>query len=142
MCIRDRSKVSPVVYGSRKVFATLYQSCESLELAPMDKNSASLRGVEVIGEHASGIGKLRRIASLGDVVNSHYYIKDSSKAQASCEDNRTNPIIYDFGGKPHVSSSSSSSINFFKDAGTGSAELGIDCSGFIISALLLSLIHI
>ena len=131
-----KAKVDPMVYGSRKVFATAYQSCEALELAPMDKSSESLRGISITGQHASGFGKLRSIASLPEVVNSHYYIKQASKAKPSCEDNRTNPLVYDFGGKPDVSSSFSSSINMFKDAGTGSSDLGIDCSGFIISAML------
>ena len=133
-----KKKVNPMVYGSRKVFATMYQSCEALELAPINKNTASLRGLEAIGKHSNGIGTTRRIASLGDVVNTHYYIKNTSKAKSSCEDNRSKPLIYDYGGKPYVTSGKSSSIDFFKDAGSGGDELGIDCSAFIISAILSS----
>lgn len=128
------SNYTPQVFGAMKTVAVAYQSCEVLNLSAMDKNSPSVVGIEVYGRHSNGSGNLRRVASLSDVTRTHYYIKNQVHPSNTCANLKSNPLIYDYGGKPSASSSMSSELNIFKNAGTGSAELGIDCSGYVFTA--------
>ncbi len=124
----------PAVFGGMKAVAVSYQSCDVLNLKPMDEDSPSVKGVEVYGRHSNGSGNLRRIASLSDVQRTHYYIRDQYQPSTSCFNVREKPLIYDYGGKPYASSSMSSSLDMFKNAGSGAPGLGIDCSGYVFTA--------
>ncbi len=44
-------------------------------------------------------------------------------------------MIYDYGGKPYATTSLSSPLSFFKNAGSGTEALGVDCSGLVYTAL-------
>lgn len=125
---------SSPVFGAMKTVAVAYQSCGSLMLPPMDGSSPSVVGIEVYGRHSNGSGNLRRVASLSDVIRTHYYIRNETHPQNSCANLKQNPLIYDYGGKPGASSSMTSDLDIFRNAGTGSSELGIDCSGYVFTA--------
>jgi len=123
-------------FGALKSFAIAYQSCEAIELDALSNDDEDLDGVEVVGRHSSGRGNKREIASLSKVLRTHPYVKNFRKPTSSCVDSTAKPLIYDFGGKPHATSDSSSTLNFFKNAGSGSKELGVDCSGYVYTALM------
>jgi hypothetical protein len=48
---------------------------------------------------------------------------------------RSNPLIYDYGGKPYATTSSSSAIDLFKNNGSGTSVLGIDCSAYVYTSM-------
>ena len=127
-----RKHLHPLVYGARKVMATAYQSCSALDLNLMPKKHTT-RGIYATSRHSSGNG-WRRVISDKDALNqSHFYLSQISTPNSSqCLNTHTYPLIYDYGGKP---STSMRSINLFKNSGTGSKALGVDCSGFVASAM-------
>lgn len=129
-----RSVAKPV-FGSRKTLATAYQSCSALRLFPVSRSTSSLKGIRIVGRHPSGRGYLREISDLSDLQSSHYYLKDWRLPGGNCFDTMQSPLIYDFGGKPRTTADENSTLDLFRNAGTGSAVLGTDCSGFIYSAL-------
>jgi hypothetical protein len=124
----------PELYGMHKSIAVAYQSCDVLKAPPMTASSRALAGIEVIGKHPAG-GLRRRISDLSKVQSSHYYIAGRLPAKNSCFKVRETPLIYDFGGKPATSSKNEQVLDMFRNAGTGEAVLGIDCSAFVFSAL-------
>lgn len=114
------------------VFSTAYQSCRALDLPAMDRSTSNVNGITRLAQnHPDGVGGRRIITDLPSVQKTHYYVR-SIASESSCQDVRSNPPIYDYGGEPSVSSST---ISFFKDAGTGTEALGVDCSAFISSAI-------
>ena len=122
----------PLVAGARKVMATAYQSCSVLDMPVMPLN-LNAKGIKVSSRHPSGQGWRRVITNLKALNRSHYYLQSGNLGQGSqCLNIRQSPLIYDFGGKP---STVKNSINLFKNAGSGSKALGVDCSGFVASAM-------
>jgi hypothetical protein len=131
---------SLVVRGAEKVFATIYQNCRSLKVAPMELQTPDLRGVKIIGTHPNGIGRMRVVGDREGLVKSHPYLGDSSLKSPVCKDTSQNPPIYNYGGKPYASVSGESesateSFDFFRSSGTGTTALGTDCSGFVFTSL-------
>ena len=127
-----KQSVHPTVYGARKVMSTAYQSCSVLDL-PLMKESQPTRGISVISKHPSGYGYRRSVSNLSALNSTHFYLRKSTVPNYSqCLDVSQHPLIYDFGGKP---STASKSINLFRNAGSGSTALGVDCSGFVTSAM-------
>lgn len=129
-----KEPVPPAVWGTRLAIATAYQSCNALAQPPLTAASPDVKGIEIYGTHPDGVGSKRRIASLSDLQNSHHYIKYEKSYPASCFNVRQNPLIYDYGGKPYATTSSSSPLDFFRNNGDGTSVLGIDCSGFVFSS--------
>jgi hypothetical protein len=129
-----KAKVPLIILGSRKAMATAYQSCESLDLEPMTRAVPPVQGVEVIGVSPDGNGKIRKITNQAALARTHYYIKNFT-ANATCKDVRKYSLIYDYGGKPYASTSPTSPLNFWKNTSGGSPGLGIDCSGYVFSAV-------
>ncbi|MGE3683425.1 MAG: hypothetical protein AB7G93_17010 [Bdellovibrionales bacterium] len=127
----------PEILGLKQTLATAYQSCDVLTLPPMTSQTASVRGVEIVGRHPQG-GQRRKIASLASVNASHYYIQGQRLAKNSCFEVRNDPMIYDFGGKPYTTSRSPAELNMFKNGGSGEPVLGVDCSALVFSALALA----
>lgn len=123
-------------YGAMKSFAIAYQSCEALDIDALTDQDEDMEGIKIVGNHPGGIGNIREIGSFTKVRRTHPYIKNYRKPASNCVDSTKKPLIYDFGGKPASTTSASSSLNFFKDAGSGSKELGVDCSGYVFSALM------
>lgn len=128
---------SLAVVGGRWAFATAYQSCRAAELPVMTKATPDLQGISIVGKHPDGIGNKRVVSDLAKLVQTHYYIQNQEYT-GSCIDVKKNPLIYDYGGKPFTNASTATSLNFFKNAGDGTAALGIDCSGYVFSALASS----
>lgn len=124
----------PAVYGAHKVTATAYQSCQTLDQEPMTADTPAVSGIEIIGTHPDGVGQQRVVASVDAVSTTHYYIADINKAQATCQDLHQEPLIYDYGGKPYASAGAAGTLDVFRDAGTGTTALGIDCSGYVFSS--------
>lgn len=127
-------KLPPSVWGTRFTIATAYQSCQANQLPPVDSRTELVRGIVITGTHSDGIGSKREIASLSDVLRTHPYYKDIPNYPSGCFNLKTNPLIYDYGGKPYATTSVQSPIDMFKNAGTGTRALGIDCSGFVFTA--------
>lgn len=123
------------VFGERWAFATAYQSCNALELNPLDASTPSIQGIEVVGKHSDGVGNKRAIASLSKVQATHPYIKNVSSYGSSCFVVKNNPLIYDYGGKPYATTATNSPIDLFKNNGDGTSVLGIDCSGFVFTSM-------
>lgn len=132
-----KTSAAPEVYGLRRTLATAYQSCDVLRLAPVSASTPDVKGITVVGDHPAG-GKKREISSVSQVANSHYYIKGVTQPASSCFKVSSSPLIYDFGGKPYVSSSNEKLLDMFKNGGSGTSVLGIDCSAFVFSALAVS----
>jgi hypothetical protein len=70
------------------------------------------------------------------VLRTHYYFAATRPVEnQACGQLRRNPLIYDYGGKPFASSGTRGTLNVFRDAGSGTDALGIDCSGYVFSAM-------
>ena len=120
--------------GLKMVFATAYQSCGVLDLPEMDRATADVVGITRIGTHQDGVGGKRGITDLKSVQATHYYIRGIA-SENQCLSISQTPLIYDYGGEPYVSGNT---INFFKNAGTGTDVLGVDCSAYVSSAIAVA----
>ncbi|HEX4926056.1 MAG TPA: hypothetical protein VFV50_18325, partial [Bdellovibrionales bacterium] len=114
-----------------------YQSCQAQSQPALTDDVGDVRGISIIGDHPAG-GKKRVISDLNAYVSSNYYLKAITETSNRCLPIKKNPLIYDFGGKPHANSAENSKLDFFKNAGSGTETLGVDCSGFVFSALATS----
>ena len=122
----------PLVYGARKVMSTAYQSCSVLDL-PLMGSGYNIAGIQRTSMHPSGNGWRRAVTNLNAVKQSHYYLRGSSIPNyQQCLNVHNHPLIYDYGGKP---ATSLHSINLFTNSGSGSKALGVDCSGFVTTAM-------
>lgn len=122
-------------WGAMKAFATVYQSCEALHSPPLTEDTPAVEGLRYWGTHATGRARLYAIDNLHRLVRSQPYLRDWSAASQQCVHVPSQPLIYDFGGKPYVDPNLPHELNFFKNAGTGSPALGLDCSAFVFSSL-------
>ncbi|MFN8944010.1 MAG: hypothetical protein ACK5WZ_05230, partial [Pseudobdellovibrionaceae bacterium] len=104
--------------GLRWTMATVYQTCESLKLKPVDKLVEAVQGVRKNSETGG-----RSYSSISDIVRTHHYYRGMSYGQ-SCVDVSKKPVVYDYGG---VSELKNGQLDMFVNKGGGSA-LGIDCS--------------
>lgn len=134
------AKLSPPVQGAVRVLATAYQSCQAVRVPAMTASTESIhaKGIKVTGTHPNGVGLKREVGDLALLQKTHYYVREGIENDSSCFNVPKSPLIYDYGGKPYSTTSDTSSLNLFKNAGTGTSVLGIDCSGYIFSALAVS----
>lgn len=122
----------PAVVGLRKAFATAYQSCESLQIKPMNRSIADVEGVENNGRYpGSQTGHYIKITDPKAVARTHYYIREY-RPTPGCVNVQNYPMVYDFGGKPNTKEGD---LNYWKTSSGGSPGLGIDCSGFVFTSL-------
>ncbi len=133
-----RTTKTPPVYGGLKTAAVAYQSCEAGDHAPLGDETEDIDGIEIIGQHSSGTGFKREIKDLKRMIASHPYLRSYKRPLPSCHDVLKAPPIYDYGGKPFTSTANEKLIDLFKSAGSGSKELGIDCSAFVFTAYAVS----
>ena len=70
-----KAGVALAVFGERWTLATAYQSCQSVQLAPMNDKTGDLKGIAITGKHPDGVGNKRMIASLSQVQATHPYLK-------------------------------------------------------------------
>ncbi len=129
----NKNSLHPIVYGARKVMATAYQSCEVLSLDLVSPENYN--GVEGVSKTSQSGKTVRSISSLESLNSTHYYWRSSYPSSKKCLDLSKNPLIYDYGGKPSIETRFYPTINLFKNAGSGSRALGLDCSGFVLSSL-------
>lgn len=125
----------PIVYGALKSFATSYQSCDVGFTSALTTSTSAVKGISITGTHSDGVGRKRVISDLTALIGTHPYLNTYVKPAANCQDVLMDPMIYDYGGKPYADNTTDSELNFFRDAGTGTSALGIDCSGYVYSAL-------
>jgi hypothetical protein len=126
------------VWGLRVAFATTYQSCKVLALPPMDNTTENLSGIAISGTHSDGVGRKRVYKDVAKILATHYYYKNILPLEKSCYLPAKQPLIYDYGGKPATSSAASSTLDLFTNQGSGTSVLGIDCSGFVFTAVARS----
>lgn len=117
-----------------KVLAVSYQSCEVLKLKPLTAEVPLVQGIKEDCCHPDGRGKLRTISSLTDLLQTHYYLQKPLTGP-QCFPIRSNPLIYDYGGRPNYTKGVDGKLNFFKNLG-GTKVLGYDCSALVYSVLL------
>lgn len=127
------NKAAPV-YGGLKTIGVAYQSCAAGDHQPLGKETDNIEGIEIVGQHSSGTGFKREIKDLKRFVASHPYLRTYSRPLPSCHDVLRAPPIYDYGGKPFTTTADEKLVDLFKNAGSGSKELGIDCSAFVYTA--------
>jgi hypothetical protein len=122
-----------MVAGMSNVFSTAYQSCQAIQIPAVTASTPNVSGITRLAQnHPDGIGGRRIIGNLALVQQTHPYIKVAGKVtNSSCFDVSDNPLIYDYGGEPSVSNNA---LSFFKDAGSGTNVLGMDCSALVSSA--------
>lgn len=138
--ISDSATSNLPVRGALRVLATAYQSCQAPRLAAMTRSTASIGSgaVTIVGTHSDGIGKKRVVSNAAQLMATNYYTKGGVETGSSCFNIKSNPLIYDYGGKPFATATSTSTLNLFKNSGSGTAALGIDCSGYVFSSMAVS----
>jgi hypothetical protein len=129
------SGLSQALWGLRVAFAATYQSCKVLDLPAMDEGTEPVDGIAISGTHSNGVGKKRVYKNIPRIFDTHYYYKNILPLEKSCYLPAKQPLIYDYGGKPATSSDTYSTLDLFTNQGSGTSVLGIDCSGFVFSAL-------
>jgi cell wall-associated NlpC family hydrolase len=130
-----KKQYSLPLYGAYKAFATAYQSCEVLDKSPMGLGTPNAQGITVLSERHPAGGRKRIVSSKSKLAATHYYIKNVNQPDKNkCVSLKSKPLIYDFGGKPYASTNRYSSLNYFKNFGSGTSALGTDCSGFVYTA--------
>ncbi len=119
--------------GMNNVFSTAYQSCQALAVTALTASTPDVKGITRLAQnHPDGIGGRRLVSNLSAVQDTHPYIRVAGNSSTNtCFNVNQSPLIYDYGGEP---STINNSINFFKNAGSGTQVLGIDCSALISSA--------
>ena len=100
-------------------------------------NTPDIKGIVETSWHGIGDGIRRNISSIERVNATHYYLKRLQKTSSyqGCPNIFKTPLIFDFGGKPYLTSEPYSQVNLFKNYGSGTSALGVDCSGFVVAAL-------
>lgn len=133
----DPATLAPPVRGAVKVMTTAYQTCQAKRLPAMTASSVSISSaaIRITGTHENGVGLKREYGDLALLNKTHYYVREGTEKEAGCYNVAKTPLIYDYGGKPYATTKTDSTLDFFRDAGTGTSVLGVDCSGYIFSAL-------
>lgn len=128
---------SPAVRGARKVYATMFQSCNVFDKV-IDNTTPSLRGVS---SYPSGANRIRKITNHKQYEDSHIVLsaldEGGNYPGPSCEDVRKMPPVYGYGSRKAPNNSGELNL-FSKGEGVSSSSLnasGIDCSSFISVAL-------
>lgn len=132
-----REKYPAPLSGAYKVMSVGYQSCNVLDPTAFNAKSPNVAGITKNGTLPNG-GVYRSISSVSDLMKTNPYYYSRVTPSGSCFTEQKNPLIYDYGGKPAFTSAKPLELNLYSNAGTGSPALGIDCSGYISSALLVS----
>lgn len=123
------------VYGALKTMAVGYQTCDIDRAAVVSKSTPDVQGIKDLGVGADGIGHRRLVSSASDVMRTNPYLANYRKPSSSCFDVSKSPNIYDYGGRPVTTTGL---FDLFKNAGSGTTALGIDCSGFVYMAMATS----
>lgn len=125
----------PAVFGGLKALSTAYQSCRAGVAPALSSATANVQGIIITGKHDNGVGSKREIADLAALIRTHPYLSQYRRPSSVCYDVLKKPMIYDYGGKPYAETGDNAILDFFRNAGSGTSVLGVDCSGFVYSAL-------
>lgn len=134
----SQRQLNPSVAGARLTMGTGYQSCNTLEKPRMGLNEV-LRGLVYYATHQSGATGLWKIFDLPALIQSHFYLRDLKQPESdSCLDTKKFPLLYDYGGRPGSKVVNGHRVmDLFTNAGSGSNKIfGLDCTGFVATALL------
>jgi hypothetical protein len=134
---QEQELKSHLAVGMRRLMAGAYQSCEAPRLPALSDSTLELMGVEITGKHKDQIGNVRVIKDKSLVQSTHPYLR-IQETQKDCFKVMGNPLIYDYGGKTSYASATGRQISVFKNAGSGSSALGIDCSALVVSSIGLA----
>lgn len=136
---QDGKKIvsSPAVRGARKVYATLFQSCNVFDKV-ITGSTPDLRGVT---SYKAGDHRIRKITNQSTYNNSHIVLNSlddkTNYPGPNCVDARNQPPVYGYGSRK--APNSKGEINLFSRGGGVSSSSkdasGIDCSSFISVAL-------
>jgi hypothetical protein len=124
-----------VIYGALKAMSVAYQSCDVGLLPALTTQTADAVGITDYGLGPDGIGHRRLITNITDLFKTHPYLQSYRKPSASCLDVTKNLPIYDYGGRPVTTNGT---FDLFKNAGSGTAALGTDCSGYVFMSIAAS----
>ncbi len=123
---------SKMTNGVDNVIATAYQSCQALDVPEVNRSTANVEGITINGTHTDGIGSKRFVTDINKLQQTHPYIKAAGDGSVNgCFNVKKSPLIYDYGGEVSIANNT---INFFKDSGTGTSVLGVDCSAYVSAA--------
>jgi len=131
-----KTSVAPALYGAYKTISVGYQSCNAVALTPLSASIAAVSGITVTGTHPSGTGLTREVTDSAAVFRTNPFYAGRNSPPGGCFTASTIPLIYDYGGKPYASTAAGGEMDLFKNSGTGTDALGIDCSGFITTSVL------
>jgi hypothetical protein len=131
-----RQSVPRAVYGAYKTLSVAYQSCNVMDLRPITASTSNVSGISVTGMHPNGVGRARVVSNADAVFRTNPYYANRVSPGAGCFASPSIPLIYDYGGKPYTTSAITSTINLHKNGGSGTSALGIDCSGFVSTAVV------
>ena len=124
------------LYGARWTMATAYQSCNAIEIPALTDQTPIARGIKKGAKHSDGIGYHREYEEKTPIktliMQTHPYFIGQTYS-GSCADQRSKPLVYDYGGVPHIEKSDGA-LNLFLNRGGGGA-LGVDCSAFVSTSV-------
>jgi hypothetical protein len=128
-----RASINPTLSakGARKSLNVFYQSCQPMELAPLGPEHMDVDGIKITGRHPAG-GNKRIVEDAARVRATHHYLRFIDEYESGCINVKNSPPIYDFGGKPYTSNGV---LDFFRNAGSGTEALGVDCSAIVFTSL-------
>ncbi len=124
------------IYGAYKTMSVGYQSCNAVAVPPLSLAIGSVSGITVTGNHPSGNGLTREVTDVAALYRTNPYYAERLAPASGCFTTTGTPLIYDYGGKPYVSGAGGGVMDLFQNAGSGTDALGVDCSGFVASAVL------
>lgn len=130
-----RQRVGSILYGAYKTISVGYQSCSALAASQIKTATAAVSGIGVIGTHSNGVGSVRTVLNASQIYATNPYYASRVSPPSGCFTATKSPIIYDYGGKPYAASTLGV-LDLTKNAGSGGPSLGIDCSGFVTSAVM------
>ncbi len=134
------SITTPAAEGAKKVLATMFQSCKSLNYI-IGPETPPLQGIKKIRTGDPEIPYQRKLVNTDQYVKSHIILsqleKDPNYPGAMCRDMTKTPPIYGYGSRKYPNRSNE--LNLFTE-GAGVARsskdsVAIDCSSFISVAL-------
>jgi hypothetical protein len=128
---------NPAARGARFLLATLYQSCDVIDM-PITPKSSRIRGVT---KYKGPLGKVRKITNKSLYIKTHPILsklnRDKNYPAKGCYDARKAPPIYGYGSRALPNRKGFIDLTrrgagVSKSSGRAS---GIDCSSFISVAL-------
>ena len=128
-----RKSATATLYGAYKTMSVGYQSCNAVGLPALTSATPAVQGISVTGTHENGVGHTREVTDAAALFATNPFYAKRISPPTGCFGATKSPIIYDYGGKPYASSTA---IDLTKNGGSGTSSLGVDCSGFIATAVL------